>query len=351
MSQDNTREKIDELNAQINDLKAKIAKNKEKKNDMNLNDYINENKIEIEHGDKLKVRRTLKGHLAKIYAMHWSKNPVLMVSASQDGKLLVWDALTTNKTHAIPLRSSWVMTCAYSDSNNFVACGGLDNICSIYNLQSKDPPIKVCRELNYHTGYLSCCRFIDDKQLVTSSGDTTCILWDVANESKIRDFEEHIGDVMSLSLNPNDPNIFVSGACDGQAKMWDLSSGKCIQTFDAHEADINSVQFLPSGKGFVTGSDDGSCKLFDIRSDQELMNYQSGNQTQTVAITSLAFSSSSRYLFAGYDDFTCHVFDTLRGNSLWVLEGHSNRVSCIGVNFNGTALCTGSWDCSLRIWA
>jgi len=58
-----------------------------------------------------------------------------LVSASQDGRLLVWDALTTNKTHAIPLRSSWVMTCAYSpgDGGKFVASGGLDNNCSIYN--------------------------------------------------------------------------------------------------------------------------------------------------------------------------------------------------------------------------
>ena len=39
---------------------------------------------------------------------------------------------TKCQVHAIPLRSSWVMTCAYAPSGNFVACGGLDNICSIY---------------------------------------------------------------------------------------------------------------------------------------------------------------------------------------------------------------------------
>merc|ERR1712072_1489868 len=61
-----------------------------------------------------KPRRTLKGHLAKIYAMHWADDKESLVSASQDGKLLVWDGMSTNKLHAIPLRSSWVMTCAYS---------------------------------------------------------------------------------------------------------------------------------------------------------------------------------------------------------------------------------------------
>ena len=104
--------------------------------------------------------------------MHWGADSRNLVSASQDGKLIVWDSYSTNKVsgslilrtntrpgtckyqihlpkyqlyqpkyqientkcqvHAIPLRSSWVMTCAYAPSGNFVACGGLDNICSIY---------------------------------------------------------------------------------------------------------------------------------------------------------------------------------------------------------------------------
>jgi len=94
-----------------------------------------------------------------------------LVSASQDGKLIVWDSYTTNKVHAIPLRSSWVMTCAYAPSGSYVACGGLDNICSIYSLKTREGNVRVSRELPGHTGYLSCCRFYDDNQIVTSSGD------------------------------------------------------------------------------------------------------------------------------------------------------------------------------------
>jgi len=330
-------------------MKEKIQTNKSAKHDTTLIDYVLSIKLNKEHGEKPKIRRTLKGHLAKIYAMHWSQaDQVHLVSASQDGKLLVWDALTTNKTHAIPLRSSWVMTCAYSPSNNFVACGGLDNICSLFNLQSKDLPIRVCRELYNHTGYLSCCRFINDKQIVTSSGDLSCILWDIDGSVKLKEFAEHEGDVMSLSLSP-DNNNFVSGACDGSAKLWDLRTGKSSQTFLGHESDINAVQFLPNGYGFGTGSDDATARLFDIRADRELMIYTCDEIV--CGITSVAFSVSGRYLFAGYDDFKCQVWDTLRGEAVWTLEGHDNRVSCLGVNVDGTCLCTGSWDSLLKIWA
>ena len=91
----------------------------------------------VKAGDKLAIknRRVLKGHFAKIYAMHWCDHDgeigKQLVSASQDGKLIVWNAQSTNKVHAIPLRSSWVMTCAFSPTGGRVACGGLDNICSI----------------------------------------------------------------------------------------------------------------------------------------------------------------------------------------------------------------------------
>ena len=139
----------------------------------------------------MRARRTLRGHLAKIYAMHWgtdssSRN---LVSASQDGKLIVWDSYTTNKVHAIPLRSSWVMTCAYAPSGSFVACGGLDNICSIYSLKNREGNVRVSRELPGHTGYLSCCRFIDDTQIVTSSGDMTWYVLILLLFFKVRFFE------------------------------------------------------------------------------------------------------------------------------------------------------------------
>ena len=145
----------------------------------------------------MRPRRALRGHLAKIYAMHWASDKRHLVSASQDGKLIVWDAYTTNKVHAIPLRSSWVMTCAYAPSGNFVACGGLDNICSIYNLHNKEGNgIKGARELSAHSGYLSCCRFINDRQIVTSSGDMTCMLWDIEAGVRVVEFSDHTGDVM-----------------------------------------------------------------------------------------------------------------------------------------------------------
>ena len=149
-------------------------------------------------------------------------------------------------------------------------------------------------------------------------------LWDIETGQQLAAFTGHTGDVMSLSLAP-DHRTFVSGACDASAKvsftyswnrsdndyqLWDLRDGKCKQTFPGHESDINAVTFFPNGFGFATGSDDATCRLFDIRSDQEIGMYS--NDSIICGITSVAFSKSGRLLLGGYDDFNCNVWDTLK---------------------------------------
>ncbi len=111
---------------------------------------------------------------------------------------------------------------------------------------------------------------------------------------------------------------------------------------------MNAVQFFPDGQAVMTGSDDATCRLFDLRADNELMHY--ANDSIPCGVTSVDVSKSGRLLFAGYDDFNCNVWDVLKGTRVAVLSGHENRVSCLGVSPDGQALCTGSWDTTLKIW-
>ncbi len=344
------QERISATKRQSEVLKERIRRQKSESADTSLVALSKRSAVEPLPRLSMKVKRNLKGHLAKIYAMHWSMDRRHLVSASQDGKLIVWDAYTANKVHAIPLRSSWVMTCAYAPSGHLVASGGLDNICTIYSLTALAGPSRVVAELSGHSGYLSCCRFLSDRQILTSSGDMTCGLWDIDRGTRVVDFADHLGDVMSLSINPTDQNMFISGACDAQTKLWDIrTGGKAAQTFVGHESDINAVHFFPNGQAFGSGSDDSTCRLFDIRADRELCRY--ATNSSTVGVTSVAFSVSGRLLFAGYDDNECKVWDTLRGERVGTLSGHDNRVSCLGVSNDGVSLCTGSWDGTLKIWA
>jgi len=79
-----------------------------------------------------------------------------------------------------------------------------------------------------------------------------------------------------------------------------------LQSYNCHYF----VQFFPSGFAFTTGSDDATCRLFDIRADQEIGMFSHDNII--CGITSVSFSKSGRLLLGGYDDFNCNVWDTLK---------------------------------------
>jgi guanine nucleotide-binding protein G(I)/G(S)/G(T) subunit beta-1 len=66
----------------------------------------------------------------------------------------------------------------------------------------------------------------------------------------------------------------------------------------------------------------------------------------------VAFSKSGKFVYAGYDDYACHSWDTVLGGLADLhnddVPRHENRVSCLGVSRDGKALCTGSWDTLLK---
>lgn len=163
----------------------------------------------------IKPRRVLKGHQAKVLCSDWSPDKRHIVSSSQDGKLIIWDAFTTNKEHAVTMPTTWVMACAYAPSGNLVACGGLDNKVTVYPVTSAlDEDIASKKKtVGTHTSYMSCCIFPNsDQQILTGSGDSTCALWDVESGQLLQSFHGHTGDVMAIDLAPNETgNTFVSG--------------------------------------------------------------------------------------------------------------------------------------------
>ncbi|KAG2374109.1 hypothetical protein C9374_011188 [Naegleria lovaniensis] len=355
--QSNLQELIANARLEAQQLKEKITTQKKLINDVNMKDLD----IAEVNPPKLKERRVFKGHSSKIAALAWSKDSKQILTAGQDRMLILWDAMTTYKLSAIPLTSRGIMCCDYSPSGNYVCVGGLDNTCSIFSLavvaqqlQNSSNEYKPYRQLVGHTGYLSDCLFTSDRHMLTSSGDQSCIFWDIEMTHAVTHFQEHTGDCMSISVSPtSDSNVFVSGSCDGTAKLWDIRMNKCVATFTGHEGDINSVQFFPNGHAFATGSDDCTCRLFDIRAGREVMTYSDDNVRE--GVTCISFSKSGRILFASYEDKKVIAWDTLKGTILQSLDGlpngHDNRVSCLAVSPDGHGLATGSWDTTMKIFA
>jgi guanine nucleotide-binding protein subunit beta-5 len=100
--------------------------------------------------------------------------------------MIIWDAFTTNKEHAVTMPTTWVMACAYAPSGNLVACGlahydwheistilteffnfsGLDNKITVYPLSLEDDVTTKKKTVGTHTSYMSCCLFPNSDQQV-----------------------------------------------------------------------------------------------------------------------------------------------------------------------------------------
>ncbi|BBN14991.1 hypothetical protein MPTK1_6g16090 [Marchantia polymorpha subsp. ruderalis] len=367
MSNHDVRERHAQAKAQVAGLRERLQESRSRKADTDVATYARGNgRSAVKFSDDFRLCKTLQGHTGKIYSLDWAYQAEdRIVSASGDGRLIVWNALTSQKTHAIKLPCPWVMACAFSPRGRSVACGGLDNMCSIFNLSSPpdaDGNLPVSQTLSGHKSYLSCCRYVphSDNNIITSSGDETCILWDVDRSQKISTFggeatSGHTAAVMSVSVSTvSTPQVFVSGSCDKTARLWDTRMKSAPQTYQGHDGDVNAVCFLPDGKRFGTASDDGTCRLFDTRTGYQLQMY-SHPRGDSVKVLAVAFSSSGRLMFAAYDNEDCYVWDTIMSEVVTNLaehrHGHEKRISCLGLSRDGSALCTGSWDNTLKVWA
>lgn len=298
---------------------------------------------------RFKDRRHLRGHLAKITSIDWGSDNQLLLSASQDGKLMVWDTFTGKKINMIALKTAWVLSCAFSMSQNLAASGGLDNIISLFSLKSADESSSLVHELTGHDGYIGDLKFIDDQHLLSCSGDLTCAYWDIEKAKIITTFRGHSNDVTAVALSRQNPSIFVSCSLDQTCLLWDLRTSGAVQYFDGHQNAVSGVDFFPENSyGFASASEDGSCRLWDIRGDQAIGVYI--DDFINCGSTSVAISKSGRLLLAGYDDYNCHVWDLLREERVGILSSHENRVSQVRISSNGVGVASGSWDTTCIIW-
>jgi len=262
--------------------------------------------------------------------------------------------MTRNKVQAIVLKTSWVMSCAYSQTGKFVASGGLDNSCSVYQLDVQSDPGVVAKppvkELAHHDGYVSCISFLDnDSKVLTGSGDSKCILWDLEKASVLSEFDQHSADISSVAVS-YDSRLFVSASVDTTVKLWDLRDGstKPKFTFRNHTKGVNTVSFFPDENSICTSSDDETIRHFDLRSLSQMFCFEDkGSKTSTGAV----FSKSGRVLFGSYEDGSIIAWDVLTGKSLSTVKAHDDRVSCLCMSPDGKVLCSGSWDMSIKIWA
>src|SRR5205814_2864515 len=72
----------------------------------------------------------------------------------------------------------------------------------------------------------------------------------------------HTDRVTSAAFDPTGSRI-VTGSEDGTAKVWDPATGAAVLTFKGHAGGVTAVAFSRDGSRLVTGSRDRTARVWD----------------------------------------------------------------------------------------
>jgi WD40 repeat protein len=115
-------------------------------------------------------------------------------------------------------------------------------------------------------GYLDVAFTPDGASLVVSDISGSIQLLDVADGSTSSAFDGASAPGSRMSVSPNGRYVAAGAHDHGTVNVWDLTTGEIIQQLQGHGDTVTSVVFTPDGLGVISGSDDGTVRVWRVES-------------------------------------------------------------------------------------
>ncbi|HLY27920.1 MAG TPA: WD40 repeat domain-containing protein [Aggregatilineales bacterium] len=266
-------------------------------------------------------RPAFSGHTDAVTSVAFRPDGKYIVTGSQDRTALVWEVSSGQSLLGFSGHYLGVNIIAFSPDGKYVLTGGGDGYARLWD--SRPGHYQSLHSYGGFVGRVTSVAFSPDGQfLLTGSYDGMARLWDVnsidavnsANNANgatvpnsiqdLRTFSGHTGAVMSVAFSPDGKEV-LTGSADGTARLWDASSGQSLRTFSGHTDWVHSVAFSPDGKYLLTGSSDRTARLWDASTGQAIRTFTG----HSGAVNSVAFSPDGQYVLTGSDDQTARLWD------------------------------------------
>jgi len=283
---------------------------------------------------------------------------------------------------------------------------------------SQQISIKDPRGIKFSAAFSS-----DGKYIVTGGAYRTASILDVETGKELINLRGHSHSIMSVTFSPDGKRV-ITGSEDNTAKIWNIKimegksttarssdvtygrklMGKEIYSLIGHSAGISSVTFSPDGKHIVTGSKDGTAKIWDVNTrrfstrgigdlkvfnsewkrgkisnDKKTCEFHSPHGKINIVeidsnckrinicnagkkkiilklkgcsgtISSLAFSPNGKLMIIGNEQSVVKIWDIVTGKEIVTLKGHSDRIWSVAFSPDGKRIITASEDRTAKIW-
>ncbi|RKP24249.1 guanine nucleotide binding protein beta subunit [Syncephalis pseudoplumigaleata] len=310
--------------------------------------------------DTLILRDTLKGHGGWVTAIATSSDkPNILLSASRDNSILVWNLVREEGRYAKPSKrltghNHFVQDVVISSDGQFALSASWDKTLRLWDLKTGHT---TRRFIGHEKDVLSVSFSADNRQIVSGSRDKSIKLWNTLGECKF-DIREngHTEWVSCVRFSPNASNpLIVSCGWDKYVKVWELTKCRLRTNHIGHTGYVNTVTVSPDGSLCASGGKDGITMLWDLNDAKHLYSLEAGRE-----INALVFSPN-RYWLCAATGSTIKIWD-LESKSLvdeLKVEGVDSYKSdeegllrCISLAWSadGNVLFAGYTDNNIRVW-
>ncbi|KAI0312544.1 WD40-repeat-containing domain protein [Amylostereum chailletii] len=300
------------------------------------------------------IHGLMEGHTDSASSVAFSPDERYLASCAGDNMIIIWDVQSGAQAfqHSTGLNErSFKFALAWSPDCQQVAIGGLDPVIHLLDIKTG----QISAEFVGHRGAILHLEFsLDGRRLISSDADDTVRVWDttpmMSRMLPLRD--DHMDWVHSVAISP-DGSLVASGGDDNRVSLRRL--GKAYDrnsriVLEEHEDWIVCTLFTHDGKYLITGSYDGSLRIWD----RNMPDPRQLSVHQNKGLRALAISPTSLQIAWALADNTIRLYD-IDGDAklthVQTLHGHSSVADAVAYFPNEPShIVSGARDGTLCIW-
>lgn len=235
------------------------------------------------------ILKRYSGHRGAVNCIKFTADMKYFISGGCDNQIYIWDINESTPIRGINAHSDFINTIDISPDGKYILSGSTDRTirlweCPTFTLLHQSHP-RLLHEYHHHSKWVSCVVFAQDlNSFYSSSGDKKICVTRIDDGKTIKTIDAHSNDVRSIAKNIK-YEILASCSDDFTIKLWDVST-----PLEAHPSPIRDVIFSPNSEIVATCCDSGLIKIW---SNSGVLVH-SINLHQSNPVRSISFSSDSK---------------------------------------------------------
>ncbi len=303
---------------------------------------------------------TLRGHDGRVRSIAFSSDGSRLASASSDGTIKVWDAVTGEQSLSLP--ASYVERIAFSPDGSSLALMHYKTI-QLWKVAADQEPIDLG---GHNRQVLSVAFSPDGARLASASMDRTIKFWDTETGKELTSHtlptEDFLSWTWSVVLSPDAQRVALVDR-NHEIEIWDAATGEKLHRLVGHQDDVSSTVFSQDGRRLASVSGDETIKIWDVETGKELLTFSREDaavssstttdpppETSYVTTWAASFSPDGARFASATLENKIRLWDTTTGKELGALRGHEDYVRSIAFSPEGALLATGSADKTIKFW-